>query len=142
MMISYTHIHNISNFMTRNNYAHNFFYYPFLQHEEAAREEAREAKELARAEAREAAAAAARSANMGHVSPTQFSSRSYEMWAGDHGSEEQLKDIKSECGDSFLGSHGKLNGYSRTRKVLKIFFSKKDNINNKITQQKKKTISF
>lgn len=40
------------------------------------------------------------------------------MWAGDHGSEEQLKDIKSECGDSFVGSHGKLyNGFGRTRKV-------------------------
>lgn len=97
------------------------FGYLSCQEEEEAREEARQAKALARAEARTAAAAteAARN-NGGHKSPTQFSNRSYEMWAGEHGSEEQLKDIKSECGDSFVGSHGRLNnGFGRTRKVHK-----------------------
>lgn len=88
------------------------------QEEEEAREEARHAKALAKEEVKTAAATRNyNGATSGdHKSPTQFSSRSYEMWAGVNGSDDQLKDIKSECGES-TGSHGKLNnGLHRTRK--------------------------
>lgn len=88
----------------------------------AAEEEAMRAEEEARvlrAEAREAAAAEAEAVagNDPNKSPSQFSSRSYEMWAGDQGGDDPVKDAKSECNVSRTGSHSKLSHAMRGRKV-------------------------
>ncbi|CAL8142651.1 unnamed protein product [Orchesella dallaii] len=89
----------------------------------AAEEEAMRAEEearTARAEAREAAAAEAEAVAAGNdpnKSPSHFSARSYETWAGEQGGDDQVKDVKSEYNVSCSGSHSKLNHALRGKKV-------------------------
>ncbi|OXA50295.1 Sodium channel protein para [Folsomia candida] len=83
-----------------------------MRAEEEAREDAREVRDQARA------ARTAERDQVGENPPkspvlSQFSSRSYEMWAGEQGADDQLKDAKSECGDSLMD--GRLNGGVGTR---------------------------
>lgn len=89
----------------------------------AAEEEAMRAEEeerCMRAEAREAAAAEAEATAAGNdpnKSPSQYSGRSYETWAGDQAGDDRVKDAKSEFNFPYAGSHSKLTHTMRGRKM-------------------------
>ncbi|ODM91688.1 Sodium channel protein para [Orchesella cincta] len=87
-----------------------------------AEEEARTARAEARLVAAEIATDAAATEAAGPAdpqkSPSIFSSRSYETWAGEQAGDVQVKGVNSECNVSYTGSHSKLSHAGmRGRKV-------------------------